>query len=126
MKTIIIFLSLFVGVAAMAQDSKQQEGKSLGGPAYASIHDGHRVILSFEGIAAQMIYEGMPKSSVLTKKENCYSGTTMKVQGGFICSYALDPLVDPSKAYSCSLEVSAKTGKVLERKRNDMCGADGV
>ena len=106
----LVFIPLvFFGMLATAQAEVD-----------VSIANDHRILLFFDGDAAKKIYEEMPKSSLLTPKENCFSQTQVKVNGGFVCTFT-----ESAASHRCELEVSAKTGTVRERTRTDVCPGEG-
>ncbi|MCL2075245.1 MAG: hypothetical protein FWH15_02165 [Betaproteobacteria bacterium] len=117
MKT-VLFSALLAGAVAAAHASEPQCDSEV----LAGIH-GDLVFLGFEGQSAKDIFNAMPESSRLSPQENCYVGVEMKIQGGFICRFHPNS-IDPHCSYICSLEVSAKTGQVLERSRDDLCEND--
>ena len=119
MKT-VLFSALLAGAVAAAQANEPQCDSEV----LAGIH-GDLVLLSFLGQSAKDIFNAMPESSRLSPQEGCYleeDEVKMKLQGGFICTF--NAYIDPHCSYICDLGVSAKTGQVLERSRDDLCEND--
>ncbi|MCL2075244.1 MAG: hypothetical protein FWH15_02160 [Betaproteobacteria bacterium] len=117
MKT-VLFSALLAGAVAAAQANEPQCDSEV----LAGIH-GDLVLLSFFDQSAKDIFNAMPESSRLSPQENCYVGIEVKIQGGFICEFSTNS-INPHCSYLCGLEVSAKTGQVLERSRDDLCEND--
>ena len=112
-KIVFLFLLFWVFVDANAVEQPENE-------VYANIYE-DGILLRLEGKAAKDIFDSMPESSKLSSKENCYSGTIMKIMGGFVCRVSTN-----GDHYSCELEVSSKTGKAQERNRKIICSTEGV
>jgi hypothetical protein len=115
-----LFLVLFVGAMTTVQTANSQ--CSALPNVDVGVHGGFVNFTIFDGRPAKKIFDAMPKSSKLSPKESCYTGVEMKVKGGLVCEFYTDD--DPACAHACYLEVSAKTGKVLGRDRNNMCERD--